>query len=235
MKALMQFWPPLAERLNQRTTRERAMVLLVLLALVWGLFDAFWFRQHQQSLQVLQANNQATEKQLADLKAKVQLQQIQVQADVDAPARQRKQQLQDELAAQQRQLFEAGQEMLSAESVPTLLSNMLQARSGLETLSLKNLRAEPLAATPAPAAPQAGTDKADAPNTTVLWRHPVELKVKGSYADIVAYLQQLEALKPRLHWQALSLVSDTEPGHAYSITATIVVTTLSLESQWLAL
>ena len=220
MKPLLSFWNALAERLNQRSTRERAILMLLVLGLFWFVFDTLWFHQHQQALQTLQASNQTQAQQLADVNTRLQLQRVLLQADVNASATRKKQQLQDDLAKQQEALLGAGQDLLGRDAVVALLARMLQARPGLETLSLKNLK-------PAPAV-------ASAP-ATVLWRHPVELKVRGNYADIVKYLQQLEALQPRLHWQSLQLVNDTAPGHAYAVTATLVITTLSLEPQWLAL
>ena len=122
--------------------------------------------------------------------------------------------------------------MVGSDAVVGLLGQVLQARPGLETLSLKNLKPE---AVGSGAATQTGGGKAVENLSPVLWRHRVELKVRGSYADTVAYLQHLENLQSRFGWQALSLETDTTTGATHTISSTLTVTTLSLEAKWLGL
>jgi len=248
MNSLVNRWQILSHRLDQRSTRERALVMAATLGLVWCAFDLAWLGPHHKALAALEVSNLEQSRQRVELTEHLKLQRQQVQADVNEQTIVKKQQLLKDLAAQQEVLTAGGRNLLSPEQVVGLLQRLLQARSGLQTVSLKNLRPEPAVADPAPesnaspapaAAAQATAAAAlSAPpaQAPVLWRHRVELRVRGHYADIVSYLQLLEALQPRLRWQSLRLDNDkdTPVGAAHTITATLVISTLSLEPQWLA-
>ena len=57
----------------------------------------------------------------------------------------------------------------------------------------------------------------------------MELTVSGSFAQLLRYLEQLEALPTQLYWSELELNAASYPSH----TMKIVVYTLSLDPAWL--
>jgi MSHA biogenesis protein MshJ len=251
MNPLMERWQSLAAQLDQRSVRERALVMVALLAVVWGAFDVAWLGPHNKALSALEASNLDQGRKRVELIAHLQLQRQQLQTPVNEAAARKKQQLFKDLAVQQQSLMAGGRNMLSPDEVVGLLQRLLQSRSGLKTLSLRNLKPEPAvqalppeianastSAAPGSVAPASGTSEAATAalpaQTPVLWRHGIELRIRGNYADIVNYLQQLEEQQPRLHWQSLQLDNDTGVGVAHTITATLVISTLSLETPWLA-
>ncbi|MEC7376511.1 MAG: MSHA biogenesis protein MshJ, partial [Pseudomonadota bacterium] len=63
----------------------------------------------------------------------------------------------------------------------------------------------------------------------LLYAHEVELRIRGSYLQVLNYLERLEALDDRLGWVRLHY----EAGDWPSGEATIRVRTLSLEPAWL--
>jgi len=248
MNSLMNRWQIISSSLDQRSTRERALVMAALLGIVWCAFDLAWLGPHNKALAALEASNLEQSRKRVELTEHLKLQRQQVQADVNEQTIVKKQQLLKDLAAQQEVLTAGGRNMLSPEEVVGLLQRLLQARSGLQTVSLKNLKPEPAIADPGPEsnaspAPTATTQataaaysSAQPAQAPVLWRHSVELRMRGNYGDIVSYLQLLEAQQPRLRWQSLRLDNDkdTGVGAAHTITATLVISTMSLEPQWLA-
>lgn len=64
-----------------------------------------------------------------------------------------------------------------------------------------------------------------------LYRHGVELQLEGSYADLLAYLQAMEALPQRMLWGSASLQVDQHP----RCVLTLRVHTLSRDPHWLEL
>jgi MSHA biogenesis protein MshJ len=64
-----------------------------------------------------------------------------------------------------------------------------------------------------------------------LYRHGVELSVEGSYADLLSYLQALEALPQQLLWGNLELKVEQYP----RVVLTLRLYTLSLASAWVEL
>jgi MSHA biogenesis protein MshJ len=86
-----------------------------------------------------------------------------------------------------------------------------------------------VSAASAPGTPGAGgTASTTGP---AIYRHGVELSVEGSYADLLSYLQALEALPQQLLWGSLELKVEQYP----HVVLTLRLYTLSLESAWVEL
>jgi MSHA biogenesis protein MshJ len=96
---------------------------------------------------------------------------------------------------------------------------------------LSALGAGPQAApAPSPAAPGTAAP-APAPTTELLYRHGVEVTVRGNYLDMVDYMSALEAMPTRLFWGRAQL--DVEAYPAARLTLTLY--TLSLDRKWMKL
>ena len=65
----------------------------------------------------------------------------------------------------------------------------------------------------------------------LLYRHGVELIVRGNYLDMVDYLDALEALPIQLFWTRAALEVEQYPNARLSLT----VYTLSLDKKWMKL
>lgn len=90
----------------------------------------------------------------------------------------------------------------------------------------------PAATAPAPAAaPAAAPASAPVKPNQLLYRHGVEIVLQGSYLDMVAYMEALEAMPAQLFWGKAKLKADEYP--AAQLTLTLY--TLSLEQKWIAL
>jgi len=75
---------------------------------------------------------------------------------------------------------------------------------------------------PAPAAPQ---------EPELLYRHGVELTVRGSYLDLVDYMNTLESLPTQLFWGKAQLQVEQYP----TVRLTLTLYTMSLDDQWMKL
>lgn len=62
-----------------------------------------------------------------------------------------------------------------------------------------------------------------------MFKHGVELRVAGSYADLYDYLQRLEKLPARMFWSRATLNAGDYP----KVTLTVTIYTLSLDKAWL--
>jgi MSHA biogenesis protein MshJ len=231
MKQLLDYWVVFANRLDGRAPRERVLIMLLSLALVWGLFDALWLGEHEKRLQAIRAINAAQAGQVTDLTQRIQTYQNILRTKSDHALQMRKEQLQSDVASHQLRLSAQARQMVSPAVVLPLLSKILPKSSALELTSLRNLKPEPLGSI-------AGTSSANAPETTtpVLWRHKVEVRMRGSYPDIVNYLVQLEQLQASLGWHQILLTTDVQTENAparHTVAATLVISTLSMEAQWL--
>ena len=62
-----------------------------------------------------------------------------------------------------------------------------------------------------------------------VFKHGVEVKLSGSYADLYDYLVRLEGLPSRMFWSRVSLNAEDYP----RLTLTVTIYTLSLDKAWL--
>lgn len=90
---------------------------------------------------------------------------------------------------------------------------------------------------PAPAAPAPATaapgpaQNPVAQALALLYRHGVEVTVRGNYLDMVDYLVTLEAMPDRLYWGRAALTVEQYPNSRLTLT----VYTLSLDQKWMKL
>lgn len=125
--------------------------------------------------------------------------------------------------------------LVPAQDMSDWLSGLLQAQRGLQLVGLRTLpvtSVTELVDSHKPAAPSAPA-AASAPADTAtpdgwLYRHGVEITVRGSYPELVAYLQTLERMPRRVYWGELKLDAQQSP----AVVMTLVVYTLSVEKTW---
>jgi MSHA biogenesis protein MshJ len=135
--------------------------------------------------------------------------------------------------------------LVPPERIAPLLETILRANGRLKLVSLKTLPVTTLNDGPAAApgaapvksaaAPAASATPAAAPSVgkspDVLYRHGVELTVRGSYLDMVDYMHALETLPTQLFWGKAQLDAEEYP----NVRLTLTLYTLSLDPKWMKL
>lgn len=127
--------------------------------------------------------------------------------------------------------------LVPAQEMSQWLASLLQAQHGLQLTGLRSLpvtsvadllavKAAPVAAAAASAA--ATPDTANTPRDTWLYRHGVEITLRGNYADLLAYLNTLEHLPRHVYWGELKINAQDSP----AVVMTLTVYTISLEKTW---
>lgn len=227
---------PVAERINHLSLRERAMVFaagVALLGMAWQnlLMDPLTRRAHsaQQQLQGVRERLDA-----ADLAVRTAAQ----SPAVMAAARNRA--LEERLAQLDAELSTAAHGYVAPERVASLLGELISRQQGLTLISLRNLPVQSLSSdAQAPSRTASASGASASPDTASTagagrdrgpFLHPVELIVSGDYPSIVRYLQSLEQLPFRLHWERLELQVDHYPANRVRL----VIGALSLSRQWMS-
>lgn len=225
MNALQQSWRKWSERIDAMALRERAVVFfaaaLVLLFLFTALLsDPVTERQRQVARQL-------TQKQVDTRVLQDQVQKLLGHRadDPDAARRERIEALKQHIAETDARLAEKQRELVPPDRIPGLLEEMLRRERKLELVDLRSLPPVPLF--DAPAAPAAEGQARPATSLQV-YRHGVEITVRGSYFDLVAYLADLERLPLRMYWRDIDLDAKAYP----LITMKLGVYTLSLDRTW---
>jgi len=228
-------WLIFAARVDALSQRERMMsfaaaacslAFIANLAVIGPLLR----KQDQLHSQVVQQQNN-----IAGINAEI-LQKLQAaEADPDAPARARLAATREESARLSESLRAMQQGLVAPERMAPLLESILRANGRLKMVSVRTLPVEPLSGIGAnPAAADGNAAAASVKPSAkrdLLFRHGVELTVRGSYLDMVDYMSALEALPTRLFWGKAQLEVEEYP----SVRLTLTLYTLSLDEKWMKL
>lgn len=221
---MKQWWHKWSERIDAMVLRERAVVFFAAALVLLFLFNAVLSgpvtdRQRQVARQL--AQKQLDTRQIQE---QVQLLLGKRAQDPDAERRTHIEQLKQRVAEIDARLAEKQHELVAPDRVPGLLEEMLRRERKLELVDLRSLPPAPLFKNQAQPTGAGGTAVA----ALQVYRHGVELTVRGNYFDLVRYLGDLEQLPLRMFWREVDISGDAYP----IITMKLSVYTLSLERTW---
>ena len=225
-------WRRARSAFDARARRERMLMFFVAVALVGYGADALWvtpaFKQWTQArarLSTATAGLQQLNNDIARQGAASRAQEQQHKRDLD--------QLRERVQRTDAELHQVGTSLIPASDMLPVLERMLAQVGGLRLRAMQSLGRTELvgnalpAALPAAMAASAGHAKADA--GPVLYRHGFELTLEGSYADLLAYLQALEAMPQHVLWGGVQFKVEQYP----RALLTLRLYTLSLDRSWL--
>jgi MSHA biogenesis protein MshJ len=224
MSALRQQWQKLNARYSALSQRERVMVALALVlgpALIVNALFVDPLRGRLKSQEGSLATQSAAATQL-----QAEASNLQQQLNIDPDAG-RKAELAALIAERDKldaRLKEFGEVLVRPEEMNGLLERLLVRNGGLRLLSLKTLA-------PQSVLPAGEAEGKPAERSFDLYRHGVEIRLEGSFAQLQAYLVQLEGMQQRLLWGKLEYRVIDYPRAEMSL----LVYTLSPDKTWLAL
>lgn len=220
--------------------RERNIVAVAIV--VGGMFVGYTYAIEPRLLQAKRDTRAITEATASAALMRQQTAALQMgNRDPDAPLRAQLAALKAEFAAQGGRVAAVEKSLVPAEKMAGLLENLLSRGNNLQLISLHTIPATPLVTHKLK---PAGNDKSlpsvggaadtaaaaleGAPN---LFKHGVEIKIAGSYHDLLAYVRALENAPQRLLWGKMDLAAQEYPRSQLTLT----VYTLSLDKSWLVL
>lgn len=224
----------MAAKFDALQMREKRMVAAaVLFGIVMG--------GHTFGVEPAQQRAAALRKQIAQQKTDLQTAQAQLAVlraqmrDPDAPNKQALAETREKLAVADRALHEYDAKLVPPERVPQLLQSVLAHHRGLQLVSLQTLPPSPLLApkaeerAPAGAAAKPAPAPAPVEKGANIHKHGLEIRMAGSYLDLLAYVEELERLPQKLLWGRMSLSTAAWPRSELTLT----VYTLSLDPTWM--
>jgi len=214
------FFSGLAAKFDALAKRER---YLVAVALLGSVLLIGWTTMIDPAL----SRSQIAERALIDQRSQLAALAAQNHA-LQAPAQNPEALAAAELAELKKQLSALNERFaaLEGELVPPqrmagLLEEMLGRKGSVRLLSLRTLPVAPVLEkqdAAASAKPAAG-----------LYKHGVEIKLEGAYADLADYLARFEKSPQKLLWSSVTLSAENHP----KLVLTLTVFTLSLDRTWL--
>ncbi|RYY01671.1 MAG: MSHA biogenesis protein MshJ [Gammaproteobacteria bacterium] len=197
----------LQEKIDARIIRERALIFLTAIAIIFML----WNFLIQSSID---KNTADTKSQLDALVVQRTTMQTQITAStqnlLNDPDKQKKEQisqLQSDISALDTQLQNVSQNLIKADQLPQALQEVLQKTQQLTLLEVNTLPAQELHFV----AVGENNSQPSEENKAGVYQHVVELRVSGSFSQVVQLLNALENLPWRFYWQSLDYKVDHYP------------------------
>jgi MSHA biogenesis protein MshJ len=206
----------LSKRWSAFSIRERIILMVLLPMLIVVLADLLYAQPQDRAAKRLlsqatnlEADNGRLQEQIEQLRAKLKGHSV---SELTA----RQQQLGEALQRQRQQIRAVTEALIPPEAMAGVLQTMLEKRGKLNLVSLENLPAEPVEGPDSGQGPkgneqQGGNSAQAAKQEPLLYRHPIRIRVRGRYFDVVRYLKSLETLKHKFFWDQLKYHVDRYP------------------------
>lgn len=183
------------ERIDARVMRERVLILLTLLASVFMLWN-FAQSPFDKKIQDTRAQIETLATQRAALQTQITAATQGLLNDPNKIKNEQIEQLEEDIRRLENQLQNVSQNLIKAEQLPLALQEVLQKTDQLTLLEVNTLPAQELQFVASD-----GSAVTDTDNNAGVFQHVVELRVKGSFAQVIKLLVSLETLPWRFYWQ----------------------------------
>jgi MSHA biogenesis protein MshJ len=222
--------------IDNLSIRERVLVLLGVLAVIYMLWDRLLVAPVQSEINMLINQRSNIEAQNVDLKKRQIIANGMMNNNKQKEIIKAIEQLENDIKQFDARILKSIEGQVAPENMASMLSDLLGNNQGLQLISINNLPAEPLSrqledkVKESEKNRQSGQSKLVKPELIGVYQHPLELELEGQYLDILAYLQALEALDWKIFWDQVSLETLQYP----NVKVRIKVHTFSLKSGWLS-
>lgn len=227
MAAVRQHWRVWEERIDAMSLRERALIFIALLAVLYLVAAHMVFGPLLAQRDALQRTLKSKEQEIASIQRQIQALVAQADLDPDAPERRRLTELEARRKALDESLARTTGGLVSPREMARLVEQVLARNRRLQVLRLESLPPAPVNETAAdrPVAPGTATEAVGAG----IYKHGMRIELKGRYFDIVEYLRALEQLPWKVFWGEVRLESENHPFSRL----TLQIYTLSTHRGWI--
>ncbi len=209
-------WTELASKIDALSLRERAMVLLSVLAVFYVLWDVAVAGPQTKTHARLQSQLSNSQAQLQAKRGELQVYTQMLAQGAERPEMKRQKRLKEELATLNEELSSLSQGLVSADDLPRLLQDVLSHSQGLRLLSVQTLPVETLSLEDEIAG-QPREKPAENKNIKAVvlqiesveeeetleagvYKHSTSVKFSGDYFQVLDYVRALETLSWRFYW-----------------------------------
>ena len=211
-------WREIGARIGTMSLRERLFVFAAVAVVAVALVQTLLIDAAQRRIQNADDRLQSARATLVQIEQQQQLLAGQRGSDPDRTAREALATQETRLAALNAELESRGRALIPPERMVQVLKDVVRGQGGIRIVGFKTLSPRPVSLP--------GAAEGSPPG---FYRHGFEITVSGSYSDLVAYLERLEALPWHFSWTEATLDTAARP----DLKLTLIVHTLSLEEAWL--
>lgn len=230
---MKQHWIKFAGRIDAMKLRERTLIFLMAAAVLVALVNSLLLDPMRQKETRLSQQLQQDQDRIAEIHTQVQNLAQGRGNDPAAANRNRQKTLQQEIGQADEALKAMRKGLVQPDRMTALLEDILQREGQLQLVSLKTLPASGVLEGAAAKDKSGQEAKPEAKKEVAgqVYKHGVELVVRGSYADLQRYLTRLEGLPWQMFWGQAELKAEEYPQSVLTLT----LYTLSLDKTWLSI
>lgn len=182
-------WAEANEKVAALSFRERVIVFVAVLLVIFGLWHLLWFNGAIAKRQLLHDQIQAKQQANIDLQQQLNTFEKLLSGEAFQSKKNDIERARQELLAVDERLGSVSQKLIDVEQLTEALQALLMQTGNLELRSLRTQAVVPLS--------QSESDRPP------VYRHYVELTVSGGYFDVLDYLIRVESLPQRFYWESL--------------------------------
>jgi len=208
---LQQRWHEMSEKVDALTLRERALVLFTALALVYLCWDFLLYNP-------VAAVNKDLNTELAEnklelntlLQEEIVLQQT-LNFDPDLKIKKEKSDIKEKIIEQDKSLSALSVGLVPVEQLASILQEVLNKTGRLQLQKMHTLPVEEIQIKKSVGSLPAQNDIDSSAQQAGIFKHSVGITIKGSYFELLKYLEELESMDWRFYWDELNFEQDSYP------------------------
>jgi MSHA biogenesis protein MshJ len=231
-------WRKYAAKMEAASLRERVLVFAGAAVVLIALLNATLIEPELVKQRRLSGEVALRQGEIKKMQEQLQKLALARQADPDQLNRRQIETLRRQITEVEAKLNEEQRKFAPPDRIGALLEEMLSRNRRLQLVDMRTLPVaalgqggaleKPAPQAPAAEKPAAGKPPASGPGGPI-YRHGVEITVRGTYLELLAYLRDLEKLPNQMYWGKLELAVAAHP----QVTLKLSVYTLSLDLAWL--
>ncbi len=221
---MKQQWEMISAKLEAMSLRERVFIFAALTALLLALINMLLLEPlfaRQKSLRSQLAQQQQL---ISAVQSQIAAMQQENSADANSPQLNQIKQLKLEIAEGNAFLQSSRERLVQPEKMAAHLRQLLNRNNRLQLVALQTLPVTPLIDQP----DVSGNAQAASQEKQV-FKHGVQLTLRGNYLDLLQYLSALEKLPQQMYWAKAKMSVVEYPASELTLT----LYTLSLDKTWL--
>lgn len=216
-------WTRLAERIDRMSLRERGLLFVASLAVLYFVTIGLVWKPIESQSRQYKLTLQSKQQQVGDLRKELEASGV---GYTGSPGK-RIGELEQRIREIDSAMSGATSGLISPQEMARLVEDMLRKYGKLELVGMKSLRPVSMVGDSKDlSAPAPGTAAVE---DALIYRHGLEIRLRGRYVDIVEYLRRLEGMKWKVFWGEVGLSSHEHPVSEL----TLVFYTLSFDKGWI--
>lgn len=218
---IKQQWDKLSTKVNALSMRERVLVFATVTVIVLFLLNMLLLEPPMARQKALHSQISQQQQTMLEVQAQIAALVLENSPNAKFPQRSQINQIRQEIAEGNAYLKSSREKLVQPEKMAEHLRQLLSKNNRLQLVALQTLPATPLLE-PAKVAASATQDKQ-------VFKHGVQLTLRGNYLDLLQYLSALESLPQQMYWARAQMSVVQYP----AAEITLILYTLSLDKTWL--